>query len=90
VTVANGIVWSGALDGHLRGHDARTGRVVWDEDMAREYPVVNGGTARGGSLDVGGPVVVDRSVYVGAGYGLYGAMPGNVFVAYTRVARRGR
>lgn len=87
VTVANGIVWSGALDGHLRGYDARTGRVVWDEDLVRDYPAVNGGVARGGSLDVGGPVVVGRSLYVGAGYGLYGAIPGNVFVAYTRATR---
>jgi len=88
VTVANGIVWSGALDGHLRGYDATTGRVVTDQDTAREFPVVNGGAARGGSLDVGGPVVVDNSLYVGSGYGLYGAIPGNVFLAFTRVARR--
>lgn len=88
VTVANGIVWSGALDGHLRGYDARTGRVVWDEDLVRDFPVTNGGSARGGSLDVGGPIVVGRSLYVGAGYGLYGAIPGNVFVAFDRAVRR--
>lgn len=87
VTVANGVVWSGALDGHLRGYDARTGQVLWDEDLVRDYSAVNGGVARGGSLDVGGPVVLGRSLYVGAGYGLYGAIPGNVFVAFTRVAR---
>lgn len=89
VTVADGIVWSGALDGHLRGYDARTGQVVWDEDLVRDFPAVNGGVARGGSLDVGGAVVVERSLYVGAGYGQYGAIPGNVFVAYTRAARAG-
>lgn len=87
VTVANGMVWSGALDGHLRGYDARTGQVIWDEDLVRDYSAVNGGVARGGSLDVGGPVVIGQSLYVGAGYGMYGAIPGNVFVAYTRVAR---
>lgn len=86
VTVAHGIVWSGALDGHLRGYDAATGRVVWDEDTVREYPVRNGGVARGGSLDVGGPVVAGTGLYIGSGYGMYGAIPGNVFLAFTRVA----
>jgi polyvinyl alcohol dehydrogenase (cytochrome) len=89
VTVAHGIVWSGALDGHLRGYDARSGRIVWDQDMVRDYQTVNGSGGRGGSLDVGGPVIVGNSLYVGAGYGLYGAMPGNVFLAFTRVARGG-
>lgn len=87
VTVANGVVWSGALDGHVRAYDAATGRVVWDEDTGREFTTRNGPVARGGSIDVGGPVVVGGSVYVGSGYGLYGGMPGNVLLAYSRIAR---
>lgn len=87
VTIADGVVWSGALDGHLRGYDATTGRVLWDEDTARPYTAVNG-AARGGSMDVAGPVVTGSSLIVGSGYGLYGAMSGNVVLVFSRSARR--
>jgi polyvinyl alcohol dehydrogenase (cytochrome) len=88
VTVAHGVVWSGALDGHLRGYDVATGRVTWDEPTARVFTAVNGGQTRGGSLDAGGPVIVGNTLLVGSGYALHGAMPGNVLLAYTRVPRR--
>lgn len=87
VTVADGIVWSGALDGHVRGYDIGTGRVLWDEDTARPYSAVNG-AAHGGSMDVAGPVVAGSTLIVGSGYALYGAMPGNVLLVYARVVRR--
>lgn len=87
VTVADGVVWSGALDGHLRGYDAATGRVVWDEDTARPFDTVNG-AAQGGSIDVGGPVIAGSVVIVGSGYGMYGGMPGNVLLVFSRSARR--
>jgi polyvinyl alcohol dehydrogenase (cytochrome) len=83
VTAIPGIVFSGCLDGHLRAYSAATGKVVWDVDTAREFGTVNGNPAHGGSMDAGGPVVVDGMVFVNSGYGQWGGMPGNVLLAFS-------
>jgi polyvinyl alcohol dehydrogenase (cytochrome) len=83
VTVIPGVVFSGSVDGHLRGYSTETGKIVWDFDTAREYPAVNGGTAKGGSLDVAGPAIVNGMLYVNSGYGQWGGMPGNVLLAFS-------
>jgi polyvinyl alcohol dehydrogenase (cytochrome) len=56
---------------------------LWDVDTIGEYHTVNGVTARGGSIDGPGAVVVGGVLYVNSGYGFLGAMPGNVLLAYT-------
>jgi polyvinyl alcohol dehydrogenase (cytochrome) len=78
-----GVVFSGSVDGHLRAYRSDTGEVVWDFDTVREYHAVNGGKARGGSLDGGGPAVAGGMVYVNSGYGTFGGMPGNVLLAFS-------
>jgi polyvinyl alcohol dehydrogenase (cytochrome) len=83
VTAIPGVVFSGSVDGHLRAYRSDTGEVIWDFDTAREYDAVNGGKARGGSLDGGGPAVAGGMVYVNSGYGNYGGMPGNVLLAFS-------
>ena len=83
VTVIPGVVFSGALDGHLRAYAATDGRIVWDVDTAVEYQAVNGVKAKGGSLDGPGPVVVGGTLYVNSGYGMFGEMPGNVLLAFS-------
>jgi polyvinyl alcohol dehydrogenase (cytochrome) len=83
VTVIQGAVCSGSVDGHLRAYSASTGEVIWDVDTAREYETVNGQKAKGGSLDVAGPVVSHGMVYVNSGYGQWGGMPGNVLLAFS-------
>jgi polyvinyl alcohol dehydrogenase (cytochrome) len=83
VTAIPGIVFSGGIDGHLRAYSANDGRIVWDVDTKREYRTVNGVTARGGSMDGPGAVVVGGMLYVGSGYGLWGGTPGNVLLAYS-------
>lgn len=82
VTAIPGAVFSGSVDGHLRAYSASTGEVLWDVDTAREFETVNGDPARGGSLDAGGPAVVDGRVFVESGYGQWGGMPGNVLLAF--------
>lgn len=82
VTVIPGVVFSGALDGHLRGYSTADGRILWDVDTAIEYQTVNGVKATGGSIDGPGPVVVGGMLYVNSGYGFLGGMPGNVLLAY--------
>ncbi len=83
VTAIPGVVFSGSVDGHLRAYSSRTGEVLWDSDTAREFETVNGGAARGGSMDVAGAAVVNGVVFVNSGYGQWGGMPGNVLLAFS-------
>ncbi len=87
VTAIPDVVFSGSIDGHLRAYSTTTGAVIWDVDTAREFETVNGKPARGGSMDVGGPAVVNGMVFVNSGYGQWGGMPGNVLLAFSVDAR---
>jgi polyvinyl alcohol dehydrogenase (cytochrome) len=83
VTVIPGVVFSGGLDGHLRGYSALDGQILWDVDTKAEYSTVNGVAARGGSIDGGGAIVVGGTLYVTSGAGKVGTIPGNVLLAYS-------
>jgi polyvinyl alcohol dehydrogenase (cytochrome) len=83
VTAIPGVVFSGSLDGHLRAYSAATGEVVWDMDTVHEYETVNGLRAHGGSLDGPGPTIAGGMLYVNSGYGQWGAIPGNVLLAFS-------
>jgi polyvinyl alcohol dehydrogenase (cytochrome) len=83
ITAIQGAVFSGSLDGHLRGYSAKTGQVIWDVDTVRDYETVNGAKARGGALDIAGPVIAGGMLYVNSGYGQWGGMPGNVLLAFS-------
>jgi len=76
-------VFSGGLDGHLRAYATASGGIIWDVDTKRSYATVNGVSARGGSLDGPGAVVVDGMLYVNSGYGIFGGAPGNVLLAFS-------
>jgi polyvinyl alcohol dehydrogenase (cytochrome) len=78
-----GIVFSGSLDAHLRAFSTEDGHLLWDFDTARDYSTVNGLSARGGSLDGAGPVIVDGMLYVNSGYPRFRGMPGNVLLAFS-------
>ena len=82
VTGIPGVVFSGALDGHLRAYATDTGKIIWDYDTAHDFQTVNGVPGHGGAFDVGGPVVVDGMVYVLSGHGNRGMLPGNVLIAF--------
>jgi polyvinyl alcohol dehydrogenase (cytochrome) len=49
---------------------------------AKEYETVNGQKARGGSMDVAGPLIAGGMLYVDSGYAQWGGMPGNVLLAF--------
>jgi polyvinyl alcohol dehydrogenase (cytochrome) len=83
VTAIPGVVFSGSIDGHLRAYSTATGAVIWDVDTAHEFPTVNDKPARGGSMDVAGPAVVNGMLFVNSGYGQWGGMPGNVLLAFS-------
>lgn len=77
-----GVIFSGSVDGHLRAYAATTGEIVWDFDTVRDYETVNGVPGRGGSLDSGGPVVVNGMLFTNSGYGMWQGLPGNVLLAF--------
>jgi polyvinyl alcohol dehydrogenase (cytochrome) len=83
VTAIPGVVFSGGLDGHLRAYSAATGAIIWDVDTEGDYHTVNGLVAHGGSIDGPGPVVVGGMLYVNSGYEFFGAVPGNVLLAFS-------
>lgn len=83
VSAIPGVVFSGSVDGHLRGYSAADGAILWDFDTVAPYRTVNGVEARGGSLDVGGPAIGDGMLFVNSGYVIWGGLPGNVLLAFS-------
>jgi polyvinyl alcohol dehydrogenase (cytochrome) len=81
VTVIPGAAFSGSLDGHLRAYSTIDGKVLWDYDTGKDFTTVNRVPASGGSLDHGGPTIVNGVVYVNSGGG--DAHPGNVLLAFS-------
>jgi polyvinyl alcohol dehydrogenase (cytochrome) len=62
-----GVVFSGALDGHLRAHASGDGKVLWEFDTGQAFPAINGGIAQGGGIDYGGQIVANGMLYVHSG-----------------------
>ena len=81
VTGISGVVFSPAMDGHIRAYTAEDGKVIWDFDTAREFQTVNGIKAKGGSIDGPGAVVVNGMVFLNSGYSRFGGLPGNLLLA---------
>ncbi len=82
LTLIPGVVFSGALDGHVRAFSTEDGEMLWDFDTAQTYSTVNGVPARGGSIDGAGPVIAGGMMFVNSGYPRNGGMPGNVLLAF--------
>jgi polyvinyl alcohol dehydrogenase (cytochrome) len=83
ISAIPGAVFAGHMDGRVRAYDARSGRVLWQYDTARELTALGGAAALGGSIGGGGPVVHDGMVYANSGYGLYFHMAGNALIAFS-------
>lgn len=68
--VMPGIVFSGTLDGWLRGYDAATGKIAWEfSTTAQTYNTVNGNAAQpGGGIDGMGPTIAGGMVYTMSGF----------------------
>lgn len=83
ITVIPGVVFSGALDGHLRGYSTKDGSIVWDYDTGKPWDTINGVKARGGSIDGPGPVLSNGMLFTNSGYGRFTGAWGNVILAFT-------
>jgi polyvinyl alcohol dehydrogenase (cytochrome) len=82
VTAVPGVVFSGAMDGHLRAYSAADGKILWDFDTQPNFPTVNGVPAHGGSMSGNGPVVSGNMMFVASGFTVTAGMAGNVVLAF--------
>jgi polyvinyl alcohol dehydrogenase (cytochrome) len=82
VTAIPGVAFLGSWDGHIRGYETKTGKIIWDFDTVQDFSTANGVKARGGSINSMGPVVAGGMLYVTSGYSGQG-MPGNVLLAFS-------
>ena len=69
-----GVVFSGSVDGHLRGYSTTDGKVVFDFDSVGPYKTVNEVPARGGSFDGPGPAIAGGMIFVSSGYARAGGI----------------
>src|SRR5262249_27431398 len=82
VSVIPNVVFSGALDGHLRAYSTADGRVLWDYDTVRDFATVNGIPSHRDAGNGPGATVAGGMVFVNSGYAFFGQMPGNVLLAF--------
>ncbi len=84
VTAMPGIVFAGAMNGHFRAYESKTGKIVWDYDTAAVPSLtVSGKTARGGVMDGAGATIAGGMVYVSSGYQARSGTPGIVLLAFS-------
>jgi polyvinyl alcohol dehydrogenase (cytochrome) len=82
VTAIPGVVFSGSLDGHIRGVSTAEGKIIWDFDTAQSFNAINGGAAHGGSVNGYPQIVANGILYVNSGGSLL-THPGNVLIAFS-------
>src|SRR6266850_2654817 len=82
LTVIPGVVFSGSADGGMRGYSTSDGSIIWEFDTNRSFEAINGVTAKGGSFDGPGVVVVGGMLYATSGDGGLVGRPGNVLLAF--------
>lgn len=68
-TTIPGVLFAGAMDGHLRAFNLKDGKAIWDYDTAIPVDTVNGfKRAWGGQIDTGGPTIAGGMMFVASGY----------------------
>jgi polyvinyl alcohol dehydrogenase (cytochrome) len=83
ISAMPGVVFAGAMDGHFRAYDSKTGKIVWDFDTAAPVNSVSGRDAKGGVMDGAGPTIAGGMVYVNSGYQGRSGTPGVVLMAFS-------
>jgi polyvinyl alcohol dehydrogenase (cytochrome) len=82
-TAIPGAVFSGTADGILRAYSSKAGAILWSYDTAQAIQTINAGITKGGTLDGGGPIVVNGILYTNSGYGRLIGQPGNLLLAFS-------
>jgi polyvinyl alcohol dehydrogenase (cytochrome) len=82
ISAIPGAVIAGYLDGRVRIHARKDGRLLWESNLLREFHTVSGAIARGGAFSGGGVLVAHGMLYVNSGYGFNRYIPGNALVVF--------
>ena len=82
VTLTDGIVFAGALNGRLSAYGTKNGETLWTIETRRAFKTVNGVKGAGGAIDSAGPVVADGRLIVNSGYDKFGQIGGNVLLVF--------
>jgi len=78
----DGALISAGVDGRLYIFDKNNGDILFEYDSVRDYDTVNGVPGIGGSVDSHGIAAGGGMLFIGAGYGRMGGVPGNVLLAF--------
>lgn len=81
ITAIPGVVFSGAINGHMRAYSTADGLIVWAFDTNRDFATVNHVPAKGGSINGPGPAVAGGLLLFNSGYSFLGRA-GNVLLAF--------
>ncbi len=83
VTATDELVFAGSDDGHLRIHDASSGKILWDMDTVKKFATVNQISGFGGAISGGAaPIVYQNKLIAVSGYGFSSKIPGNVLLVF--------
>ena len=82
VTLTDGVIFAGALNGIMRAYSTKDGGILWTTDTRRDWPTVNGVKGTGGAIDSAGAVVAGGLLIVNSGYDKFGQIPGNVLLVF--------
>lgn len=81
-SVIDGAVVTAALNGQIYINDAKTGKLLWTYETAKEYDGINGVKGKGGAIDSNSITAVNGLLLVNSGYGMFGQGPGNMLLAF--------
>jgi polyvinyl alcohol dehydrogenase (cytochrome) len=81
-TLIDGTVVTAALNGQIYVNDAKTGKLLWTYETAKEYDGINGVKGKGGAIDSNSITAANGLLLVNSGYGMFGQTPGNMLLAF--------
>jgi polyvinyl alcohol dehydrogenase (cytochrome) len=81
-TLVDGTVVTAALNGALYVNDAKTGKLLWSYETAKEYDGINGVKGKGGAIDSNSITAANGLLLVNSGYGMFGQAGGNMLLAF--------
>jgi len=73
---------SAALNGALYVNEAKTGKLLWTFETAREFEGINGVKGNGGAIDSNSITAMNGLLLVNSGYGMFGQAGGNMLLAF--------
>lgn len=81
-TLIDGTVVTAALNGQIYVNDAKTGKLLWTYETAKEFDGINGVKGKGGAIDSNSITAANGLLLVNSGYGMFGQTPGNMLLAF--------